>query len=151
MIKNIKIDKDGFFVSDTLSKKSKYVIDVPIAGSFYLPRFVDGSWVEGLTSVEISGIKNSSAIDDLNERRKHELELFIIDNIAFNEDIIKTMAVAYTVSVDSSVIDWISLDNSLVSFTKDELGLLIKKASSEVQRIYFKYRVLKDNIINGNI
>jgi len=151
MIKNIKIDKDGFFVSDTLAKKSKYVIDVPIVGTFYLPRFLDGSWIEGLSSSEISTIKNRSALDDLNERRKEELELFFIDNVALNEDIIKTMAVAYVVASDADTIDWIAVDNSLVSYSKDEFGLLIREASNNVKKIYFKYRVLKDNIINGDI
>jgi len=87
-------------------------------------------------------------INKLNEKRDNELKGFVINNIFMNEDIIKTMAVAYNIAADNETIEWIDINNKVVKFTKADFGALIKQGSNRVKEIYFKYRKLKDELLN---
>jgi len=94
----------------------------------------------------LSKYKKRIKIEELNNKRKKELQGFVIDNIFFTENILKTMAVKYSISSDDELINWIWADNKIIQLTKAELWELIKKGSDRIQEIYFKYRKLKDNI-----
>ena len=84
--------------------------------------------------------------DELNRERNNELQGFVIDDIFMNEDVIKTMAVAYNVATDDETIQWIDINNKIVDFSKVDFGALIKQGSNKVKEIYFKYRQLKDQV-----
>ena len=94
----------------------------------------------------LSKYKKRIKIEELNNKRKKELQGFVIDNIFFTENILKTMAVKYSISSDDELINWIWVNNKIIQLTKAELWELIKKGSDRIQEIYFKYRKLKDNI-----
>lgn len=83
----------------------------------------------------------------LNVERDAELELFIVDNIAMNEDLLKTMSVAHTMALDTENIEWIGYDNAKVILTKEEFGALIRLGVDKIKEIYFRYRQLKDEAI----
>ncbi len=105
----------------------------------------------GLTTDDVDIKKDIDfAIDELNQQRDKELKGFVIDNIFMNEDIIKTMAVAYNIAADNETIEWIDINNKVVKFTKADFGALIKQGSNKVKEIYFKYRNLKDELLNEN-
>ncbi len=84
---------------------------------------------------------------ELNIVRANELKSFMIDDIFMSEDIIKTMAVQYNIASDDEVIEWIDINNQTVTFSKVELGALIKVGSQKVKEIYFKYRLLKNELL----
>jgi len=85
-------------------------------------------------------------IFELDKQRDKELQGFIVDDIFMNEDVIKTMLVAYNVAVDDEIIQWIDINNQVVDFSKTNFGALIKQGSTKVKDIYFKYRKLKDDV-----
>ena len=94
----------------------------------------------------LSEYKKRIKIEELNNKRNKELKGFVIDNIFLTEDILKTMAVKYSISSDDELINWIWIDNEIIQLTIAELWELIKKGSDKIWEIYFKYRMLKDNI-----
>ena len=94
----------------------------------------------------LSEYKKRIKIEELNNKRNKELTGFVIDNIFLTEDILKTMAVKYSISSDDELINWIWVDNKIIQLTIAELWELIKKGSDKIWEIYFKYRNLKDNI-----
>ena len=80
----------------------------------------------------------------INLERNTKLRLLVIDNILCSQDQIKNMAVAYMVSADDEIINWIDVSNNHVQFTKAEFGGLIKRATQAVAMIYFEARAAKD-------
>jgi hypothetical protein len=86
-------------------------------------------------------------IAELNRQRDDELRGFVIDNIYMNEELIKTMAVKYNVTLDDEVVKWIDVNNAIVEYTKADFGSLIKQGVGKVETIYFKYRELKDVVL----
>ena len=94
----------------------------------------------------LSEYKKRTQIEEFNNQRNNELKGFVIDNIFLTEDILKTMAIKYSISSDDELINWIWVDNKIIQLTIAELWELIKKGSDKIGYIYFKYRKLKDNI-----
>jgi len=90
--------------------------------------------------------EKKKVIRELNKKRDKELQGFVLDDIFMNEDVIKTMAVAYNVATDDEIIQWIDINNQVVDFSKVDFGALIKQGSTKVKEIYFKYRQLKDQV-----
>lgn len=86
-------------------------------------------------------------IESLNIKRTQELNKIVIDDIAMNEDVIKTMAVQFNIADDTETIQWIDINNQVVEFNKVDFGALIKQGSMKVKEIYFKYRTLKDQVV----
>jgi len=102
----------------------------------------------GLSLADVEIVKNiESAIKELDKQRNEELKGFVIDDIFMNEDVIKTMAVAFNIAGDKEKIEWIDVNNQTVSFSKADFGVLIKKGSQKIKEIYFKYRKLKDDLL----
>jgi len=102
----------------------------------------------GLSLADVEIVKDiESAIKELDQQRNEELKGFVIDDIFMNEDIIKTMAVAFNIAGDDEQIEWIDISNKTVTFSKADFGALIKKGSQKVKEIYFKYRKLKDDLL----
>lgn len=70
-MKLIKIDADGYFLEDVIVQEipmieqedgtqvqdPKFIAETPVG--FYLPRYVNGEWVEGLSSVQIDSLKST--------------------------------------------------------------------------------------------
>ena len=83
---------------------------------------------------------------NLNSKRDFELDSIIISDILINQDIIKMMAVGYNTALDDEVIEWIDINNQIVTFNKIDFGVLIKQGSNTIKEIYFKYRKLKDDL-----
>jgi hypothetical protein len=86
-------------------------------------------------------------IAELNRQRDDELRGFVIDNIYMNEELIKTMAVKYNVTLDDEVVKWIDVNNAIVEYTKADFGSLIKQGVGKVETIYFRFRELKDVVL----
>jgi hypothetical protein len=86
-------------------------------------------------------------IAELNRQRDDELRGFVIDNIYMNEELIKTMAVKYNVTLDDEVVKWIDVNNAIVEYTKADFGSLIKQGVEKVETIYFRFRELKDVVL----
>jgi hypothetical protein len=86
-------------------------------------------------------------IAELNRQRDDELSGFVIDNIYMNEELIKTMAVKYNVTLDDEVVKWIDVNNAIVEYTKADFGSLIKQGVEKVETIYFRFRELKDVVL----
>ena len=91
------------------------------------------------------------ALRDLDRLRGIDLEGFVIDNVFMNEELIKTMMAQHTFTPDGENIEWIGDDNSILVFTKEDFGLLIKQGISNIKDIYFKYRKAKDGVINPEL
>lgn len=103
-----------------------------------------------LTQEQVKQGLIATKITDLNISRDKELvEGFVIDGIFLNEEIIKTMAVAYTITPSGQTIDWIDVNNNPVKLTKEKMQRLIAQGSQKVKEIYFKYRQLKDEALKG--
>lgn len=83
-------------------------------------------------------------IDNFNAKRDNDLNSLVIDSILCSEDQLKNMFVAYALSSDNEIIKWITIDNKIVEFSKDDFLNIIKRGKVEIEKIYFKYRVLKD-------
>lgn len=92
MRKVIRIDEQGLFLEDVILQDHEpapeYCVEVEVPEGLYLPRFVNGQWVEGLTPEEIEDIVNQpippNEIDVLGEKIV-ELELTNLDLQAQNE------------------------------------------------------------------
>ena len=92
-------------------------------------------------------LKRKRKVRELNNQRDKELKGFVIDSIFMNEDVIKTMTVAYNIATDNETIQWIDVNNQVVDFSKADFGALIKQGSTKVKEIYFRYRKLKDELL----
>lgn len=148
-----KIDTDGYFVEDVIINDEDKIdlhIDIDIPSGLYKPRFVNGSWMDAISDEDKKIKTNAILISNLNNNRDEELKFFVIQNIAMNESLLKTMFTQYSFATDSDTLVWIDINNNQVDFTKDEFGLLIQSGMLKVKDIYFSYRQQKDDILNGS-
>lgn len=79
-MKLIKIDANGYFIEDVIVQEipmieqedgtqiqdPQFVQETPIG--FYLPRYVNGEWIEGLSVEQIESLKQPSQEPSLDER-----------------------------------------------------------------------------------
>jgi len=143
---------DKFSPRDNLNIALKRVggVGIFIGGKPQNVSISDHQKVEAELVVMESEFNMSKKIKKLNDDRYKELNSFTLNDILMNENLVKTMAVRYSVLEDDDVINWINIHNQKVQFTKVELGMAIKNATLEIEKIYFKYRSLKDEVIaNG--
>jgi hypothetical protein len=75
----IRIDAEGFFLEDVLIEDDQElpegcVEDLPAEG-FYLPRRVDGNWVEGKTEAEIAALQTVQEPSEVEVLRQEVADL----------------------------------------------------------------------------
>lgn len=72
MKKVIRIDQDGTFLEDVILEDGQELpescVDAEVPEGLYKPKFVDGVFVEGLTSEEINALTNVPTLPTAEER-----------------------------------------------------------------------------------
>lgn len=109
-----------------------------------------------MTDEEVEALLNPTPtkeqrLSQLNQERDTELKNIFIDGILCTEELLKTMSVKYAITSDVGVFNWINVNNETVTLSKEEFGLLIAQGVAKVEEIYFRYRRLKDEVLEEEL
>ena len=114
--------------------------------------FLDKNWEIQLQNLEehskeiVKEFEKEDKKFDLNKERNKELNNLVINNIKITEEILAKMSSKYQTTSFFWKVNWIDVDNNQIQMTKTQFWNLIKKWNDEIEKIYFKYRNLKDNL-----